>query len=247
MSWCASDARANLANLQHRAGELAAAEAAYRFLLQSDAEDTLARVGLGRVLWDVGQQPSALTELARALTRAPRSYDALIALVTARCQACDLAGALQACAAFLAVSPSHSGGLALHAELAFEVGAREQPTSSEYEKLLKTYDFAPPDADLNVDLAAEISSVHPEAWLSGVYYVEVPASVGDATCPRPAGWLELGQVDPTLGLTKERKSHFVRPVAGRLVLFPSYLYHSTIPHRSPGRRISVGIDVIPLR
>jgi Flp pilus assembly protein TadD len=88
----------------------------------------------------------------------------------------------------------------------------------------------------------QMSHIHDDGWLSGVYYVTVPKiSNGD---PR-AGCLVLGSlehngpsVDPPWG-TRD-----IRPVPGRLVLFPSYLPHATIPTKSTDQRICISFDVI---
>jgi Putative 2OG-Fe(II) oxygenase/Tetratricopeptide repeat len=91
----------------------------------------------------------------------------------------------------------------------------------------------------------QMSHIHDDGWLSGVYYVSVPkTSSGN---PR-AGCLVLGSVehnrasiDPPWG-TRD-----IRPVPGRLVLFPSYMPHATIPTKSTDNRICISFDVIPTR
>jgi Flp pilus assembly protein TadD len=91
----------------------------------------------------------------------------------------------------------------------------------------------------------QMSHIHDDGWLSGVYYVSVPkTSSGN---PR-AGCLVLGSlehngpsVDPPWG-TRD-----IRPVPGRLVLFPSYIPHATIPTKSTDQRICISFDVIPTR
>lgn len=89
----------------------------------------------------------------------------------------------------------------------------------------------------------QLPHLHPRGWLSGVVYVEVPEHVQhDAESHR--GCLELGRPDPELGLRAPRTSHFVRPRPGRLVLFPSWLYHSTVPHAGVGQRLSVAFDCV---
>jgi Flp pilus assembly protein TadD len=88
----------------------------------------------------------------------------------------------------------------------------------------------------------QMSHIHDDGWLSGVYYVSVPkTSRGN---PR-AGCLVLGSlerngpsVDPPWG-TRD-----VHPVPGRLVLFPSYIPHATIPTKSTDRRICISFDVV---
>lgn len=82
--------------------------------------------------------------------------------------------------------------------------------------------------------------VHPQGWLSSVFYVEVPASIENEESKE--GWLHFGQakLDRTSPLEKER---IVRPVAGKLVLFPSYMWHGTIPFNSDDERMTIAFDV----
>src|SRR5690606_18051127 len=68
-----------------------------------------------------------------------------------------------------------------------------------------------------------VNHVHPEGWISSAYYVDVPDEVNDPTLM--SGWLKFGEPRyPTPGLTAEG---VVQPRAGRLVLFPSYMWHGT--------------------
>jgi tetratricopeptide (TPR) repeat protein len=89
----------------------------------------------------------------------------------------------------------------------------------------------------------QLPHLHPEAWLSGVYYVAVPSRTTRPAGNR-AGCLEFGTADPALNVKRGRASHFVEPIPGRLVLFPSWLYHSTVPHRAQGLRISIAFDCV---
>jgi uncharacterized protein (TIGR02466 family) len=89
----------------------------------------------------------------------------------------------------------------------------------------------------------QLPHLHPDAWLSGVYYVAVPERAS-SRANEHAGCLELGQPDPALALHRARRSKFIQPLPGRLVLFPSWLYHSTIPHGAPGLRISIAFDCV---
>ncbi|OFX06623.1 MAG: hypothetical protein A3D94_00820 [Alphaproteobacteria bacterium RIFCSPHIGHO2_12_FULL_66_14] len=91
----------------------------------------------------------------------------------------------------------------------------------------------------------QVTHIHPSGWLSGVYYVSAPKPSGDD--PR-GGCLVLGSsdtkeagIDPPWGLRE------IRPVPGKLVMFPSHVPHSTVPTKSPEARISVAFDVIPVR
>jgi uncharacterized protein (TIGR02466 family) len=84
--------------------------------------------------------------------------------------------------------------------------------------------------------------IHPSGWLSGVYYVRTPMPHGDAA---PAGWIEFGRPPSDLPLKSEPPIFALPPQEGLLVLFPSYLYHRTIPFDGTAPRISLAFDVIP--
>ena len=85
------------------------------------------------------------------------------------------------------------------------------------------------------------SHVHPQGWISSAFYVSLPdrGSEGDPH----AGWLTLGQ--PPTGLTlASLGARHIEPKAGRLVLFPSWMWHGTVPFRA-GERLTVAFDVAP--
>jgi len=83
---------------------------------------------------------------------------------------------------------------------------------------------------------------HPEGWLSSAFYVETPDSALDS--PEKQGWIRFGQppfqTDPPLPA-----EHFVRPKPGRLVLFPSYMWHGTVPFTTDERRLTIAFDAVP--
>ena len=83
--------------------------------------------------------------------------------------------------------------------------------------------------------------IHPTSWLSGVYYVRVPDLVqrGDNS---HKGWIEFGHPPEHYPVTKEPETTFIEPVEGKLVLFPSYLYHRTVPYEDDALRISIAFD-----
>lgn len=91
----------------------------------------------------------------------------------------------------------------------------------------------------------QVPHMHPLAWLSGVYYVEVPE--GLAAEGGQAGWLEFGAPPERFGVTAPPVVRAVEPRPGRLVIFPSWFYHRTLPFTSPGRRTSIAFDVMPIR
>ena len=84
-----------------------------------------------------------------------------------------------------------------------------------------------------------VNHVHPMGWLSSAYYVDLPPSVN---ADSRDGWIKFGQ--PALELGQEPE-HVVQPKAGRLVLFPSYMWHGTIPFSGAATRLTLPFDVVP--
>lgn len=90
--------------------------------------------------------------------------------------------------------------------------------------------------------------IHEQSWLSGAYYVAVPASVA-ADDTTHAGWFEHGHPGAAIpGHAPELG--WVRPREGLLVVFPSYLHHRTVPFQAAAgeaaaTRISISFDLTP--
>lgn len=82
--------------------------------------------------------------------------------------------------------------------------------------------------------------IHPEGWISAVYYVAVPDAVDDGQ----SGWLKFGETGMHLG-AREQITHMVRPRPGLMVLFPSYFYHGTVPFDDAAHRTTIAFDIIP--
>jgi Flp pilus assembly protein TadD len=76
---------------------------------------------------------------------------------------------------------------------------------------------------------------HPEGWFSSAFYLTVPEANGQA------GWLKLGEPQQRLGLELP-PTRLIEPKPGRLVLFPSTMWHGTLPFAA-GERLSVAFDV----
>lgn len=86
------------------------------------------------------------------------------------------------------------------------------------------------------------SHVHPRGWISSAFYVDLPDGMANASTPD--GCLAFGQ--PSILTTPPlHAQHVVRPEAGRLVLFPSYVWHGTVPFHSEQTRLTVAFDVAP--
>jgi Flp pilus assembly protein TadD len=89
----------------------------------------------------------------------------------------------------------------------------------------------------------QLPHVHKKAWISGVYYVQLPGIIGDARGDN-AGWIEFGQGPADLYRHSRPPTRRIQPVEGTLLTFPSYLWHRTIPFESAQRRICIAFDVI---
>ena len=59
------------------------------------------------------------------------------------------------------------------------------------------------------------------------------------------GWIKFGE--PSLAVPlKNPIRRAVQPVPGRLVLFPSYMWHGTIPFHAPAVRTTIAFDAVPV-
>ena len=81
--------------------------------------------------------------------------------------------------------------------------------------------------------------VHPQGWISSALYVALPERTDGER--DDAGWLTLGQPDDKLGIDLDPWKT-IKPEPGRLVLFPSWMWHGTVPF-SYGERLTVAFDV----
>ncbi|MBI3710713.1 MAG: tetratricopeptide repeat protein [Proteobacteria bacterium] len=91
----------------------------------------------------------------------------------------------------------------------------------------------------------QVAHIHYKAWLSGVYYVQLPEVVRDDE-PNHQGWISFGRGPDDLYATTSPPTRLVRPVEGMLITFPSYTWHRTIPFDGVKERISIAFDVIPI-
>ena len=82
--------------------------------------------------------------------------------------------------------------------------------------------------------------VHPQGWISSAFYAAVPGDLSNQQ-----GWLTLGEPQAELG-TGLPPIRRIEPKAGQLVLFPSMMWHGTLPFPT-GERITVAFDVAPPR
>jgi hypothetical protein len=83
-----------------------------------------------------------------------------------------------------------------------------------------------------------IDHLHPAGWLSSALYIALPSEKERGS--GEAGWLVLGQAsDLVPDLPPIR---VVEPKPGRLVLFPSTMWHGTRAFGA-GERLTVAFDV----
>jgi len=86
-----------------------------------------------------------------------------------------------------------------------------------------------------------VNHIHPEGWISSAYYVAVPDEVQDSNLM--SGWIKFGETRlPVPGANAE---HFVKPRAGLLVLFPSYMWHGTNAIHGCEPRLTIAFDSVP--
>jgi hypothetical protein len=81
------------------------------------------------------------------------------------------------------------------------------------------------------------SHTHVMGWISSAFYVALPEEPG----PSPSGWLALGTPPPEIGLDLQPYVT-VEPRPGRLVLFPSTMWHSTFAFDA-GERLTIAFDI----
>ena len=93
------------------------------------------------------------------------------------------------------------------------------------------------------DRGFHVNHFHPDGWISSCYYVSVPEVVEDETAKQ--GWLKFGEPAFDAAL-KQPIRRAIQPVPGRLVLFPSYMWHGTVPFHDKAARTTIAFDVVPM-
>ena len=83
-----------------------------------------------------------------------------------------------------------------------------------------------------------INHIHPEGHLSSAFYVRTPKALKGFE-----GALKLGEPGPPTS-PPLREDYLVKPEPGVLVLFPSYMWHGTVPFSSAEKRLSCAFDIV---
>ena len=87
---------------------------------------------------------------------------------------------------------------------------------------------------------------HPNSLWSGVYYIKAPKNSGDLKIDDPrasASMVRPRQKDGEKPARLFRETHYA-PVAGRCIMFPSWLMHCVDPNLSNDIRISVSFNFL---
>jgi len=87
---------------------------------------------------------------------------------------------------------------------------------------------------------------HPNSLWSGVYYIKAPKNCGYLKIDDPrssAAMVRPTQKKGTLPVRLYRETHY-EPIAGRCIMFPSWLMHCVDPNQSNDIRISVSFNFL---
>ncbi len=82
--------------------------------------------------------------------------------------------------------------------------------------------------------------VHSQGWLSSAFYVTLPDTLAKEAAGSAAGWLSLGEARDLVPALAPLA--LIEPRPGRLVLFPSVMWHGTRPFPE-GERLTVALDI----
>lgn len=82
--------------------------------------------------------------------------------------------------------------------------------------------------------------IHPEGALSAVFYVDTPSEVNGESSQ---GHLAFGVPEFVADL-ESKPEYLVTPEEGKLVIFPSHLWHGTLPFCSQQSRLTVAFDIV---
>jgi len=92
------------------------------------------------------------------------------------------------------------------------------------------------------DTGFHANHIHTAGWISSAFYVALPETMRDTNTQE--GWIKFGEPSFDADLSDPVR-RAVQPLVGRLVLFPSYMWHGTVPFRAPQNRTTIAFDVVP--
>ncbi|MGD8976660.1 MAG: tetratricopeptide repeat protein [Gammaproteobacteria bacterium] len=90
----------------------------------------------------------------------------------------------------------------------------------------------------------QIPHYHKDAWISGVYYVQLPEAIR-ADDETRQGWIEFGRGPDDIYHDATPVTRRIQPQEGRLIAFPSYFWHRTLPFDDESERLCISFNVVP--
>jgi hypothetical protein len=85
--------------------------------------------------------------------------------------------------------------------------------------------------------------IHEQGWISGSLYLTVPPPIDNA-----GGNLVLSLTNKRMEPDpKNEETRIIQVSNGLLCLFPSSLYHYTLPFKNKQNRLVLAFDVVPVR
>jgi uncharacterized protein (TIGR02466 family) len=101
-------------------------------------------------------------------------------------------------------------------------------------------------ANLNPSGGYNKTHMHPNSLWSGVYYIKAPKNSGKLVCndPRPGVQIKMPvRKEGTMPQSLWREV-FIEPQSGRVIMFPSWIWHYVEPNESNDIRISMSFNFI---
>ena len=101
-------------------------------------------------------------------------------------------------------------------------------------------------ANINPPGGSNRAHQHPNSLWSGVYWIKTPKNCGDLKIDDPrsaAAMVRPKQKEGQLPSRLYRETHY-EPIAGRCIMFPSWLMHCVDPNESNDTRISVSFNFL---
>lgn len=88
-----------------------------------------------------------------------------------------------------------------------------------------------------------IPHFHGQGWISSAYYAQLP-SIMDGATENWEGCIGFGEPPAIFGLNHPPR-RIIIPKTGTLALFPSYMWHGTIPFSGTDMRLTAAFDMVP--
>ena len=101
-------------------------------------------------------------------------------------------------------------------------------------------------ANINGEHAFNKVHTHPNSFFSGTYYIKTPPQSGALVVhdPRPGVHILMPRRKKDSLPPQLWKEVFFLPQAGRMLIFPSWVWHEVEPHPNTETRISVAFNIL---